>query len=199
MVHKALFSTTAEFDPVFKDNPNNPNEGIVDVTITIDEGKQFTLRRLEFSGNTFTRDKVMRREFLLNEGDIYNQNFLDISVARLNQTQYFDPVDKDQDVEIRTDEEKGDVDLIVKVKEKGRQQISFNGGVSGIGGSFFGLEYSTNNLAGRGEVFLSTQVPVIVSRVCSSVTRNHISATDRSRSVFRFLPAATGSSARARS
>jgi outer membrane protein insertion porin family len=142
----------AEFEPEFKDNPAKPDEGIVDITIRIDEGKQFTLRRLEFTGNTFTRDKVMRREFLLNEGDIYNQNYLEISVARLNQTQYFDPVDKEQDVEIRTDEEKGDVDLIVKVKEKGRQQISFNGGLSGIGGSFFGLEYSTNNLAGRGEI-----------------------------------------------
>lgn len=143
---------SAEFDPVFKDNPTNPNEGIVDITLTVEEGKQFTLRRLEFTGNTFTRDKVMRREFLINEGDIYNQQYLEISVARLNQTQYFDPIDKEQDVEIRTDEEKGDVDLIVKVKEKGRQQISFNGGLSGIGGSFFGLEYSTNNLAGRGEI-----------------------------------------------
>ncbi len=143
---------TADFEPEFKDNPTNAKEGIVDITIKIDEGKQFTLRRLEFTGNTFTRDKVMRREFLINEGDIYNQQFLEISVARLNQTQYFDPVDKEQDVEIRTDEEKGDVDLIVKVKEKGRQQISFNGGLSGIGGSFFGLEYSTNNLAGRGEI-----------------------------------------------
>lgn len=142
----------AEFEPDFKDNPTNANEGIVDIKITIEEGKQFTLRRLEFTGNTFTRDRVMRREFLINEGDIYNQNYLDISVARLNQTQYFDPIDKDQDVEIRTDEEQGDVDLILKIKEKGRQQISFNGGVSGIGGSFFGLEYSTNNLAGRGEI-----------------------------------------------
>ena len=40
----------------------------------------------------------------------------------------------------------------MKVSEKGRQQISFNGGISGIGGSFFGLEYSTNNLLGRGEI-----------------------------------------------
>jgi outer membrane protein insertion porin family len=40
----------------------------------------------------------------------------------------------------------------LKVSERGRQQISFNGGISGIGGSFFGLEYSTNNLLGRGEV-----------------------------------------------
>jgi outer membrane protein insertion porin family len=141
----------AEFDPTFKDNPANPNEGIVDVTITIDEGKQFRLRRLEFSGNTFTRDKILRREVLINEGDIYNQIALETSVIRLNQTGYFDPIDKDQDVEIRTDEEQGDVDLVVKVKEKGRQQISLNGGISGIGGSFFGLEYSTNNLLGRGE------------------------------------------------
>src|SRR5205085_6172112 len=105
---------TAEFDPQFRDNPTNPNEGIVDIKISIDEGKQYQLRRLEFAGNTFTRDKVMRREFLLNEGDIYNQNYLEISLARLNQTQYFDPIDKDQDVEIRTDDDRGDVDLIVK-------------------------------------------------------------------------------------
>ena len=142
----------AEFEPDFKDNPTNAAEGIVDIIIRIDEGKQFSLRRLEFTGNTFTRDRVLRREFLINEGDIYNQNYLEISVSRINQTQYFDPIDKDQDVEIRTDEEQGNVDLIVKVKEKGRQQISFNGGISGIGGSFFGLEYSTNNLAGRGEI-----------------------------------------------
>ncbi|HEY0050759.1 MAG TPA: outer membrane protein assembly factor BamA [Pyrinomonadaceae bacterium] len=143
----------AELDPQFKDNPANPNEGIVDINIAIDEGKQFRLRRLEFAGNTFTRDRVLRREVLINEGDIYNQLALETSIIRLNQTQYFDPLDKDKDVEIRTDEETGDVDLIVNVKEKGRQQISFNGGISGIGGSFFGLEYSTNNLFGRGEVF----------------------------------------------
>lgn len=141
----------ADFSPEFKENPNNPNEGIVDITITIDEGKQFRLRRLEFTGNTFTRDKILRREFLINEYDIYNQIAVETSIIRLNQTGYFDPIDKDRDLEIRTDEEEGEVDLVVKVREKGRQQISLNGGISGIGGSFFGLEYSTNNLLGRGE------------------------------------------------
>lgn len=150
---------SAEYEPEFKDDPKNPNEGIVDITIKIDEGKQYTLRRLEFTGNTFTRDRVLRREFLLNEGDIYNQNYLEISVARLNQTQYFDPIDKDQDVEKRTDADRGDVDVNVKVREKGRQQISFNGAAGGLGGSSFGLEYSTNNLAGRGEI-LSFQVGI---------------------------------------
>jgi outer membrane protein insertion porin family len=142
----------ADLQPEFKDNPTNPNEGIVDVNIAITEGKQFRLHRLEFSGNTFTRDQVLRREVLVNEGDIYNQNYLEFSISRLNQLQFFDPIDKDKDVTIRTDEENGDVDLVVAVKEKGRQQISFNGGISGIGGTSFGLQYSTNNLLGRGEV-----------------------------------------------
>lgn len=142
---------SAEPEPTFKDNPTNPNEGVVDYVITIDEGKQFTLRRLEFSGNTFTRDYVLRREVVLNEGDIYNQRYLEFSVLRLNQLGFFDPVDKDRDVDFKQDEENGMVDVTVKVAEKGRQQISFNGGLSGIGGSFFGLEYSTNNLFGRGE------------------------------------------------
>jgi outer membrane protein insertion porin family len=143
---------TAEPVPTFKDNPQNPNEGIVDFTVTIEEGKQFTLRRLEFVGNTFTRDNVLRREVLINEGDIYNDAYWEYSVVKLNQLGYFNPIDKDKDVDRRTNDEEATVDLALKVSERGRQQISFNGGISGIGGSFFGLEYSTNNLLGRGEV-----------------------------------------------
>ncbi len=141
-----------ELIPEFKDNPSNPAEGIVDIEINIDEGKQFRLRRLEFTGNTFTRDEVLRREMLVNEGDIYNQVLVETSLLRLNQTQYFDPIDKDKDLEVRPNEDRGEVDVAVKVRERGRQQISFNGGISGISGTFFGLEYSTNNLLGRGEV-----------------------------------------------
>jgi outer membrane protein insertion porin family len=143
---------TAEPTPTFKDNPQKPDEGIVDFVITIEEGKQFTLRRLEFIGNTFTRDNVLRREVLLNEGDIYNQSAWEYSIIKLNQLGYFDPIDKDKDADFRTNEEEATVDLNLKVAERGRQQISFNGGLSGIGGSFFGLDYSTNNLLGRGEI-----------------------------------------------
>ncbi len=142
-----------EYDvtPEFKDSPQNPSEGVADFTITITEGKQFTLRRLEFQGNTFTRDNVLRREFALNEGDTYDQGLFEFSVLRLNQLGFFDPIDKEKDAEFRTDDEQGLVDVNVRVVERGRQQISFNGGISGIGGSFFGLDYSTNNLLGRGE------------------------------------------------
>lgn len=143
---------TAEPAPTFRDDPKNPDQGIVDFTITIEEGKQFQLRRLEFIGNTFTRDNVLRREVLINEGDVYNQNFWEYSVVKLNQLGYFNPIDKEKDADFKNNEEEATVDITLKVSERGRQQISFNGGVSGIGGTFFGLEYSTNNLLGRGEV-----------------------------------------------
>jgi outer membrane protein insertion porin family len=142
---------TAEPEPSFRDDHRDPNTGLVDFTITIDEGKQFTLRRLEFVGNTFTRDDVLRREMLLNEGDIFNQAAFELSILRLNQLGYFDPIDKEKDADYRTNEEEALVDANIKVTERGRQQISFNGGAGGTTGSFFGLEYSTNNLLGRGE------------------------------------------------
>ncbi len=140
-----------DVDQSFEDSPQNPKEGVANFTINITEGKQFTLRRLEFSGNTFTRDNVLRREVAVNEGDIYDQALMEYSVLLLNQLGFFDPIDEKKDLDLRTDEEQGTVDVSLKVAERGRQQISFNGGISGIGGSFFGLDYSTNNLLGRGE------------------------------------------------
>jgi outer membrane protein insertion porin family len=146
-----------DVEPSFRDNAQNPKEGIADFQITITEGKQFQLRRLEFLGNTFTRDNVLRREVILSEGDVYDQSLMEFSVLKLNQSGYFDPIDDEKDLDIRTDEERGEVDVNVKVAERGRQQISFNGGLAGAAGSFFGFDYSTNNLLGRGES-LSFQV-----------------------------------------
>jgi outer membrane protein insertion porin family len=140
-----------EIAPEFKPNPQKPDEGIADFTITINEGKQFTLRRLEFLGNTYTRDNVLRREVAVNEGDIFDRSLWEFSVLKLNQLGFFDPIDKEKDAEFRTNEETGEVDINLRVNERGRNQIAFNGGLSGIGGSFFGLDYSTNNLLGRGE------------------------------------------------
>jgi outer membrane protein insertion porin family len=140
----------AGFVPDFKDDPVDSAKGTVDITFGVEEGKQYTLRRLEFIGNTFTRDNVMRREVLLNEGERYNEQLWDLSILRLNQLGYFDQVKK-EDATINTNEKEGQVDLILKVQEKGRQQISFTGGVSGIGGSYIGINYSTNNLLGYGE------------------------------------------------
>ena len=127
--------------------------------IDIDEGKQFYVRRIEFQGNTTTRDKVIRRELALEEGGIYNSRLWELSLARLNQLSYFDQLKPDDPntTDKKLDEKNGYVDLTLHVKEKGKNAIGLNGGVSGLEGAFIGLNYSTNNFLGRGET-LQVQV-----------------------------------------
>ncbi len=124
---------------------------LVYLDIDIDEGKAFTVSRIEFQGNTITRDRVIRRELLLEEGQPYNSNLWESSLLHLNQLDYFDALKVDQDTEIHQDPENATVSLLLKVHEKGKNSIGLNGGVSGLSGTFLGLNYSTNNFLGLGE------------------------------------------------
>jgi outer membrane protein insertion porin family len=124
---------------------------LVYLDVDIDEGKQFYVSRIEFTGNTLTRDKVIRREILVEEGQVYNSRLVDLSLLRLNQLNYFDVLKSDQDVETRQNADAGTVDLLIKLHEKGKNSIGINGGVSGLSGAFVGLNYQTNNFLGLGE------------------------------------------------
>lgn len=132
---------------------------LIYLDIDIDEGKQFYVSRIEFQGNTITRDKVIRREFIVEEGQAYNSQLVDLSLLRLNQLNYFEPLKAEQDIETRQNADDGTVDLLIKLKEKGKNSIGLNGGLSGLSGSFIGLNYETNNFLGLGET-LSVQANV---------------------------------------
>jgi len=132
--------------PVFDDQKKT-----VSLEIDIDEGKPFYISRIEFEGNTITRDRVIRRELMVDEGNVYNSQLWEYSLLRLNQLEYFEPLKVDQDSEAHQDAEAGTVELLLKVKEKGKNQIGINGGVSGLSGAFLGVNYQTNNFLGLGE------------------------------------------------
>ncbi|HEV2575853.1 MAG TPA: outer membrane protein assembly factor BamA [Acidobacteriaceae bacterium] len=132
---------------------------IINMNIECDEGKQFYISRIEFTGNTLTRDKVIRRELMMEEGQVYNSQAVDLSLLRLNQLNYFDTLKSDQDVETHQNSDAGTVDLLIKLKEKGKNSIGLNGGISGLSGSFIGLNYETNNFLGLGET-LSVQANI---------------------------------------
>ncbi len=123
----------------------------ITLKIDVDEGKQFFVRRIEFVGNTTTRDKVIRRELALEEGQVYNSRLWEMSLLRLNQLQYFEQLKPDQDSETKQNNQDNTIDLTLKVREKGKNQIGLTGGVSGLAGSFIGINYTTNNLLGKGE------------------------------------------------
>ena len=124
---------------------------LITMKVDIDEGKQYSVRRIEFKGNTTTRDKVIRRELALEEGSVYNSRAWEISLLRLNQLNYFETLKPDQDSDIKQDNQNATVDITLKVREKGKNSIGLSGGVSGLAGSFIGLSYETNNFLGLGE------------------------------------------------
>jgi outer membrane protein insertion porin family len=128
----------------------------IDVTMKFDEGKQYYVRRIEFSGNTTTRDKVIRRELLIDEGQLFNKRAWEISILRLNQLNYFDKIEADKSAEIKRNTKDGTVDILLKLKEKGKQSIGLQGGVSGLAGGFIGLTYQTNNFLGLGETLTAS-------------------------------------------
>src|SRR5207247_2197293 len=133
--------------PVFDDDDAKK---VRNLNISIDEDRQFYVNRIAFSGNTTTRDKVIRREIMVDEGHVFNSALWDISIQTLNQLGYCDEI-KTEDADVKPHPPQPHVDINMKVKEKGRNSIGFNGGVSGIGGSFLGMSYETNNFLGFGE------------------------------------------------
>ena len=94
---------------------------LVYLDIDIDEGKAFTVSRIEFQGNTITRDRVIRRELLIEEGQPYNSNQWESSLLRLNQLDYFDPLKVDQDSDIHPDNENGTVSLLLRGAREGQE------------------------------------------------------------------------------
>src|SRR5437588_4900238 len=141
---------------------------LIFLEIDVDEGKQFYVRRIEFQGNTTTRDKVIRREIALEEGQVYNSRLWEFSLLRLNQLGYFDQLKPDDPntTDKKLDEKEGSVDLALKVHEKGKNSIGLNGGVSGLEGAFIGLNYATNNFLGKGETL---QMQISLGNLARSV------------------------------
>lgn len=136
----------AYVDPEYIDRGNN----VVDVNMRVFEGEQFRLGRLEFEGNTTTKDKVLRREIFLEEGQIMDMETFKQSLYKLGQLGYF-KVTENPDFKVNPDSKT--VDIIVKGNEEGKNDIQFGGGYSEGGGFFVQAQFATRNFLGEGENF----------------------------------------------
>lgn len=127
----------------------DPVSRTADLTLRVHEGDPAVIGKLSFKGNTFTRDDVIRREWLLNEGQRLNMTLLENCLTRMKQLGI---VTIEKMPEFKPDPKNPrEVDIEVEVKEINRQSINFNVGYSGYEGLFVALGYSTQNFMGRGE------------------------------------------------
>ena len=158
---------------------------VADVDIAINEGQQYTLRRVEFAGNTSTRDRVLRRELPIHEGEIFDATRWKVGLTRVNQLGFWALAREPQ---ITPAEGEAQLDARLEGAEQGRNEIQVGGGFSGVEGAFFQGSYSTRNFLGRGEVLAaSVQVGGRTELVNISFTEPYFLGTNNTLggSIFR--------------
>jgi len=133
----------ANANPLTKVNPDNRT---IDVTFDMEKGEKVYIDRINISGNTKTRDKVIRREIKLAEGDLYGSTPLKRSKQNLNNLGYFE--------EVNLTTVKGSADnklnMNVDVKEKATGTFSVGGGYSSVDGFIGQGSVQQSNLFGMG-------------------------------------------------
>jgi outer membrane protein insertion porin family len=120
---------------------------VANITIQIDRGKQVYFERIQISGNTKTRDKVIRRELRVYEEELYGGQRLKRGIRNLNRLDYFQNV--------KVDTSKGSADdrmkMNVEVTEKNTGSFSFGAGYGSEEKAFVTASISERNLFGRGQ------------------------------------------------
>jgi len=147
----------------------------VNVGLEITEGRQAFIHRIDITGNVRTRDKVIRRELQLIEGDVFNSTFLQWSRSRLQNLGFFEEVKLDTKRTAAPDR----VDLTVDVKEKPTGAFSIGGGFSSEDGLLAAASISQANLFGLGKrASLTGQVGKNANRFNAIYSDPHFQDTD---------------------
>jgi outer membrane protein insertion porin family len=119
---------------------------LVHLTFKIDKGIIVHINRIEMEGNIKTRDKVIRRELKIAEGDLYSSTKLRKSRERVLRSGYF----KDVEFSPSPTEKKDLIDLDIRVEEQQMGRLAFGAGYSNVHGVIGSVALSHGNLFGRG-------------------------------------------------
>jgi outer membrane protein insertion porin family len=100
----------------------------VDLIATIDRGRPYRVGRIDFTGNHRYRDATLRRNFLLDEGQLLDELQLRKSIDRLNRNNLFEPM-TEKNVAVQTNEASGIADVTVRLIERKRGAWNLSGPV----------------------------------------------------------------------
>ncbi len=115
-------------DVVISPEGTPAGSAVIDVHYKIEEGARSFVQRVNITGNTRTKDKVIRREVLVAPGDVFNTVRVETTKKRLENLGYFSKVETyPEDTDIA-----GRKDLTILVEEKRTGSLSFGGGFSTI-------------------------------------------------------------------
>jgi outer membrane protein insertion porin family len=147
------------------------------VTLNIKKNELVSINRIIIKGNTRTRDKVIRREMKLKEGEIFDATALKQSLQRLQRLGFFEDVS----VAPEQTEEEALMDIIVEVKEKPTGTFSIGAGYSSVDQFMFMGEISEDNFLGRGQkLSLQANLSGTSNRYNFQFTEPHLNDSDLS-------------------
>jgi outer membrane protein insertion porin family len=146
----------------------NADAHTVEIVFEVGEGPRVFIERIDITGNTRTKDKVIRREFRLAEGDAFNAELIRKTRTRLNDLGYF------SGVEIVTSPGSAPDKAIIttRIAEKATGELSFGGGYSTDAGALIDVGLSERNLVGTG---VNASINGVLAQKRSSI---NLSVTD---------------------
>jgi outer membrane protein insertion porin family len=135
----------ADISPGYK---RNPDTRTMDVTFRVGETPRVYVERIDINGNTITHDKVVRREFRVNEGDAFNAMKIKRSQDRIQSLGYFQ-----ENVEVKQTQGSAPdrVVLGVDLQEKSTGQLQFSAGYSSLERFLVSLAVQQTNFRGMGQ------------------------------------------------
>src|SRR5947208_12375178 len=125
----------------------HPEQKTVDIAFQVDRGRQVTVERIEVTGNTKTRDQVVRREMRLQEQELFSATKLRKSREALQRLGFF----KEVNITTRRTGADDRMNVVVDVKEGQTGAFSAGAGFSSADSLRFSLRIQENNLFGRGQ------------------------------------------------
>ena len=139
----------AEVKPIIKEDDETHK---AQITYDISKGTKVRFERIAISGNVHTRDKVIRRELKVIEGDYFSGKKLKRSTANLQRLGFF------EDVQVQTKKGSSDdlMKLDINVKEKGTRTFSVGAGYSAEYSGFVMFQVADENFFGYGQKLQAT-------------------------------------------
>jgi outer membrane protein insertion porin family len=132
---------------VYPERQLDRERAVVNIQMQIDEGLVAYVNSIEFEGNTRTRDKVLRRELALYEGDVFKSGLFRYSLSRLQALGYIAELTPD----VKPASNSKDLDIAIKLNDTRQTELQLGGGYRSPDGMFGQLSISEHNFMGYGQ------------------------------------------------
>ena len=129
---------------------NNKDKTVL-INFVVQPGRQYYIRRIHFTGNSFTSELALRNQLYQMEGSLYSEQNIKDSVMQLRQNRYIDPIQPPQVTPVKVPGSNDLLDLNVNIAEKLSAEFQLSLGYSQVYGVLVNTGITQNNFMGTGK------------------------------------------------